>query len=70
MKRAENLISCKVNYIDFEDDCLVFRFAKSKGHRDGEDHVGPWNVSKTSPHNSLSYPRFRINGTIQTTHQK
>ena len=44
MKKAENCVSCKVNHINFEDDCLVFRFAKSKGHQDGEEHVGPWHV--------------------------
>ena len=36
MKRAENCVICKVNHITFEDDCLVFSFAKSKRHPDGE----------------------------------
>ena len=40
MKRANNCVSCKLNHITFEDDCLVFRFANSKGHQDGEEHVG------------------------------
>ena len=44
MKRAENCVSCKVNHITFEDDCLVFRFTKSKGPQNGEEHVGPWHV--------------------------
>lgn len=44
MKRAENCVDCKINHIYFEEDCLVFEYAKSKGHQDGEDHVGPWHV--------------------------
>ena len=44
MKRAENCVDCKITHIRFEDDCLVFEFAKSKGHQDGEEHVGPWHV--------------------------
>ena len=44
MKRADNCVSCKVNHINSEDDYLVFRFAKSKGRQDGEEHVVPWHV--------------------------
>ncbi|NIR17287.1 MAG: hypothetical protein GWN86_26585, partial [Desulfobacterales bacterium] len=44
MKRAENCVNAKINHIYFQDDCLVFEFAKSKGHQKGEEHVGPWHV--------------------------
>ena len=44
MKRAENCTNAKINHILFRDDCLVFEFAKSKGHQKGEEHVGPWHV--------------------------
>ena len=44
MKRAENCVDAKINHIYFQDDCLVFQFAKSKGHQQGEEHVGPWHV--------------------------
>ena len=44
MKRAENCVNAKINHIKFEDDSLVFSFAKSKGHQNGEEHVGPWHV--------------------------
>jgi len=44
MKRAENCVDAKVNHITFENDCLIFEFAKSKSHQSGEDHVGPWHV--------------------------
>lgn len=44
MKRAENCVNAKINHIKFDDDCLVFSFAKSKGHQNGEEHVGPWHV--------------------------
>ena len=30
MNRDENCVSYKVNHINFEDEFLVFRFAKSK----------------------------------------
>ncbi|KAL7527694.1 hypothetical protein ACHAXR_003680, partial [Thalassiosira sp. AJA248-18] len=42
MKRAENCVHAKINHISSEDDCLVFEFAKSKGHQRGEEqHLGP-----------------------------
>jgi hypothetical protein len=45
MKLAENCVNAKISHIKFSnDDCLVFDFAKSKGHQDGEDHCGPWHV--------------------------
>ena len=44
MKRAENCVDCKIDHIYIENDSLVFHFAKSKGHQDGEEHVGPWHV--------------------------
>mmetsp|Transcript_21038 Transcript_21038/g.25871 ORF Transcript_21038/g.25871 Transcript_21038/m.25871 type:complete len:633 (+) Transcript_21038:146-2044(+) len=44
MKRAENCNTCMISHIRFEEDCLVFQFAKSKGAQDGEDHLGPWHV--------------------------
>ena len=49
MKRAENCVNAKINHISFGNDCLVFEFAKSKGHQSGEDHVGPWHVY-ANPH--------------------
>ena len=49
MKRAENCVDAKINHIRFENDCLVFEFAKSKSLPDGEDHVGPWHVY-ANPH--------------------
>jgi hypothetical protein len=44
MKRAENVVDCKIDHIWIEHDSLIFQFAKSKGLPDGEDHVGPWHV--------------------------
>ena len=44
MKRAENCVDCKINHITIRNDALVFEFAKSKGHQNGEEHVGPWHV--------------------------
>lgn len=35
MKRAENCVDAKINHIRFENDCLVFEFAKSKSLPDG-----------------------------------
>ena len=44
MKRAENCVDCKINHITMRNDSLVFQFAKSKGHQNGEEHVGPWHL--------------------------
>ena len=44
MKRAENCVDCKITYITIRNDALVFAFAKSKGHRNGEEYVGPRHV--------------------------
>jgi len=49
MKRAENCVNCKINHITFQNNCLVFEFAKSKSHQRGESHVGPWHVY-ANPH--------------------
>lgn len=43
MKRAENCVHAKINHVRFQDDCLVFEFAKSKGQQLGDLH-GPWHV--------------------------
>ena len=44
MKRAEICVNAQINHIYFENDSLVFQFAKSKGHRKGEKHVGLWHL--------------------------
>ena len=44
MKRAENCVDANINHIYFENDSLIFEFAKSKSHQEGEEHVGPWHV--------------------------
>ena len=44
MKRAENYVDCKMNHNTIRNDSLVFQFAKSKGHQNGEEHVGPWHL--------------------------
>ena len=36
MKRVENCVNAKINRILFHGDCLVFKFAKYKGHQRGE----------------------------------
>ena len=41
MKRAENCVDCKITHITVKSDALTFQFAKSKGHQNGEEHVGP-----------------------------
>ena len=44
MKRAENCVNAQIAHIYFEDDSLVFEFVKSKGHQDGEEHLGPFHI--------------------------
>ena len=74
MKRAENCVDCKINHITFKNDSLVFQFAKSKGHQNGEEHVGPWHVyaNPSEPHLCthlslarylFTYPQLLLNGT-------
>ena len=55
MKRAENCVNCKINHITFQNDCLVFEFAKSKSNQRGENHVGPWHVY-ANPHQPWACP--------------
>ena len=40
MKRAENCVNAKINHIYWNNDCLVFEFAKEKGKQKG-DSFGP-----------------------------
>ena len=42
IKRVENCVKAKINHIHFHGDYLVFEFAKSKGHKKGDQHLGPW----------------------------
>ena len=44
MKGAENCVNAKINHVDFHSGCLVFEFEKYKGHKKGENHIGPWHV--------------------------
>ena len=53
MKRAENCVDCKINHITIRNDALVFQFAKSKGHQNGEEHVGPWHLYANPEHPHL-----------------
>ena len=53
MKRAENCVDCKITHITIRNDALVFQFAKSKGHQNGEEHVGPWHVYANPEHPHL-----------------
>ena len=44
MNRSENCVNAKIVYIYFEDDSLAFEFAKSKGHKYGEENLGRWHI--------------------------
>ena len=59
MKRSENCVNMKVAHIRFQEDALVFEFAKSKGMKGGEDHVGPWHVN-TNPLNPFICPLLAL----------
>ena len=74
MKRAENCVDCKITHIKVKSDALSFEFAKSKGHQNGEEHVGPWHVyaNPLEPHLCLklslarylfTYPELFLNNT-------
>mmetsp|Transcript_20744 Transcript_20744/g.31523 ORF Transcript_20744/g.31523 Transcript_20744/m.31523 type:complete len:642 (-) Transcript_20744:310-2235(-) len=51
MKRAENVVDCKITHIFFCNDSLTFIFAKSKSC-DNEELLGPWHVyaNPDNPH--------------------
>jgi hypothetical protein len=49
MKRAENCENARISHISIQDDSIAFEFAKSKGHQDGEEALGPWHVF-ANPH--------------------
>ena len=74
MKRAENCVDCKITHITVKSDALTFQFAKSKGHQNGEEHVGPWHVyaNPLEPHLCVvlslarylfTYPELFLNNT-------
>ena len=44
MKRTKNCVNAKINHINFHGDCIVFEFTKYKGHKKGENYLGPWHV--------------------------
>ena len=44
MKRAVNCVDVKIDYINFNGECLVFEFTKSKGNQNEGKNLGPWNV--------------------------
>ena len=50
MKRAEYCVNAQIDHIYFREDCLVFTFAKSKGHQKDKEHVGPWHVYGNPTH--------------------
>ena len=52
-EKTENCVDCKINHITIRDDALVFQFAKSKGHQNGEDHVGPRHLYANLEHSHL-----------------
>ena len=41
MKWAENCAKAKINHIHSHGDCLVFELTKYKGHKKGENDLGP-----------------------------
>ena len=43
-EKGRTLCQQQNNHIHFHGDCLVFEFARSKGHKKGENHLGPWHV--------------------------
>ena len=55
MEIAENCVNVRIDHIDFREDCIVFTFAKSKGHQKGEEYFGPWHVY-ANPHKPWMFP--------------
>ena len=56
---TENCVDAKISHITFKNNSLVFQFAKSKRHQNGEDHVGPWHVYAI-PHETHLFPVLEL----------
>ena len=59
MKRAENVVDAKIIHTTFKNDSLVFQFAKSKMHKNGEYHVGTWHIY-ANPHDPHLFPVLEL----------
>ena len=44
MNRAKKYVDANTKHIFFKNDSLVFQCSKTKGHQNGENHVGFWNI--------------------------
>ena len=75
MKQEKNCFECKKNHITFKNDSLIFQFAKSKGHQNGEETVGPLYVyaNPMEPHLCahlsvakylITYPQLFLDGIV------
>ena len=59
MKRLENCVHLRVEHNFSKNDSLVFEFSKSKGHKGGEEHAGPWNVY-SNPLDPFKFPLLSL----------
>ena len=55
MARSENVMDAHILHVHWEDDCLVFRFVKSKGDQIGRNRDQEWHVY-ANPHNPAICP--------------
>ena len=55
MARSENVVDAHILHVHWEDDCLVFRFVKSKGDQIGRNRDQEWHVY-ANPHNPAICP--------------
>ena len=55
MARSENVVHAHILHVHWEEDCLVFRFVKSKGDQMGRNRDQEWHVY-ANPHNPAICP--------------
>ena len=55
MARSENVVHAHILHVHWEEDCIVFRFVKSKGDQMGRNHNQEWHVY-ANPHNPAICP--------------
>ena len=48
MNMAKTCVDANINHIK-KNEIIVFQLTKSKGHQNGENHVGPWHMY-ANPH--------------------
>jgi len=67
MSRSENIVHAHLFHITWEDDCLVFCFAKGKTDQTGRNSDQVWHVYATPDKRQTVYYLFKSNRKLFAT---